>query len=65
MECIKCKKTMKKAKLEGVLVDKCDICGGVWLDGGELEMLQNSIVKSDQDLKKEAMTINRDVFRMV
>lgn len=55
MDCIKCKKPMKKAKLEGILVDKCDICRGVWLDGGELEMLQNSIAKNSQDLKKEAM----------
>ena len=55
MDCIKCKKPMKKAKLEGVLVDKCDTCRGVWLDGGELEMLQRDYSKTDQELKKEAI----------
>ena len=54
MDCIKCKKPMKKAKMEGVLVDKCGICGGIWLDAGELEMLMFHEEKSQEELVKEA-----------
>lgn len=66
MECIKCKKAMKKAKLEGILVDKCDTCGGVWLDAGELEMLEKKNGKTDQELKKEAMNeIMNEKMRLI
>jgi Zn-finger nucleic acid-binding protein len=44
---------MKKAKLEGVLVDKCKVCGGIWLDAGELEMLKYDEGKSDDHLITE------------
>jgi len=56
MECIKCKVPMKKAKMEGVLVDKCSTCGGIWLDAGELEMLMHHEEKSHNELLKEAKT---------
>ena len=54
MDCFKCKKAMQKAKLDGVLVDKCNTCGGIWLDAGELEMIKFSDGKSDDHLVKEA-----------
>jgi len=54
MDCIKCKKPMSKAKMEGVLVDKCNICGGIWLDAGELEMLMAHETKSPDELIREA-----------
>ena len=54
MNCFRCKKPMEKAKLEGVLVDKCKACGGVWLDAGELEMLKFDDEKKHDQLIKEA-----------
>ena len=30
---------MRKELIEGVIVDRCPSCGGVWFDGGELEAL--------------------------
>lgn len=54
MDCIKCKQGMFKAKMQGVLVDKCNICGGVWLDGGELDMIKYNDSKDDSTLLKEA-----------
>jgi uncharacterized protein len=31
---------MMTANFEGVEIDRCDVCGGVWLDKGELEQLR-------------------------
>jgi len=45
---------MKKTELDGVLVDKCSTCGGVWLDANELEMLKYDKGKGKDDLLTEA-----------
>jgi Zn-finger nucleic acid-binding protein len=34
---------MEKEVLEDIIVDRCPECGGVWFDGGELEMLSAAI----------------------
>ena len=39
MQCPRCDGTLKEGKFEEVSIDKCDKCGGVWLDSGELEQL--------------------------
>ena len=39
MRCPRCDGTLNENKFEGVLIDTCDKCGGVWLDSGELEQL--------------------------
>ena len=39
MKCPKCGEDMKKVKLEGILVDKCGNCAGVYLIKAELELL--------------------------
>jgi len=39
LECPKCHEPMFVAEFEGVEIDTCPTCGGVWLDGGELEAL--------------------------
>jgi hypothetical protein len=31
---------MRKVAKDDVLVDKCPDCGGIWLDSGELEMME-------------------------
>jgi Zn-finger nucleic acid-binding protein len=40
MNCVRCQIKMKKAERDGVLIDVCPECKGIWLDGGELAMLR-------------------------
>ncbi len=39
MKCPKCQADMITLELEGVEIDYCEECGGIWLDAGELEIL--------------------------
>jgi hypothetical protein len=39
MECPRCNGTLKETDFEGVTIDVCDSCQGVWLDAGELAQL--------------------------
>jgi Zn-finger nucleic acid-binding protein len=39
MDCPDCKNAMITLELEGVEIDYCASCGGIWLDAGELELL--------------------------
>jgi Zn-finger nucleic acid-binding protein len=39
MNCPLCKNAMVVLELQQVEVDHCMTCGGIWLDGGELELL--------------------------
>jgi Zn-finger nucleic acid-binding protein len=41
MDCPDCKNAMITLELEGVEIDYCTNCGGIWLDAGELEFLLN------------------------
>ncbi|HCO94035.1 MAG TPA: hypothetical protein DIU00_08800 [Phycisphaerales bacterium] len=41
MDCPACKNAMITLELEGVEIDYCTDCGGIWLDAGELELLLN------------------------
>jgi Zn-finger nucleic acid-binding protein len=34
---------MEKEILLNLVIDRCPTCRGVWLDGGELEQMRNSI----------------------
>jgi hypothetical protein len=34
---------MKKEVVSNVIIDRCSRCKGVWLDGGELDMLRGAI----------------------
>jgi uncharacterized protein len=49
MDCSACKNPMNEVDLDGVRIDRCDKCGGVWLDAGEAEAL----VKKDPSPKDE------------
>ena len=55
MKCPKCGMDLNEIDYQGVKIDKCFGCEGVWLDGGELEALTN--------LKKKAMDGFRRVFK--
>lgn len=39
MKCPKCGHDLQETKLHGVSVDKCNQCGGLWLDENELEQI--------------------------
>ena len=39
MQCPRCDGSLKTNTFEGVDIDTCEKCGGVWLDSGELEQL--------------------------
>jgi len=42
MCCPKCGETMNEIELNGIKIDKCFSCGGVYFDNGELEELINA-----------------------
>ena len=39
MRCPRCDGSLKESKVEDIMIDTCEKCGGVWLDSGELEQL--------------------------
>jgi hypothetical protein len=39
VHCPKCEGTLVEITFEGVQIDRCNKCHGVWLDAGELERL--------------------------
>jgi Zn-finger nucleic acid-binding protein len=45
---------MRKGNKDGVLVDLCANCGGLWLDAGELEALERKQAKDRGELVKQA-----------
>lgn len=46
MECPVCREAMIVLELDEVEIDHCVVCEGIWLDGGELEiLLENSSAK--------------------
>ena len=42
IECPECREPMIVAEYGSVEIDSCPVCGGIWLDGGELESLVGS-----------------------
>ncbi len=41
MRCPKCRADMEQIDYQGVEIDRCTICNGIWFDAGEVEMLRN------------------------
>jgi len=39
MSCPRCDGSLSENQFEGVMIDTCENCGGIWLDSGELEQL--------------------------
>ena len=46
MKCPKCGSPLHEGTFRGVRIDRCSVCGGVWLDAGELEKLAGEGDKS-------------------
>ena len=45
MRCPRCNAALAETKFEEVSIDRCDNCGGIWLDSGELAQL----IQKDSD----------------
>lgn len=56
MNCPRCKLALQKAEYEGVTVDLCDHCWGIWLDQGELPMILDSQQMQFSDAERRQFT---------
>lgn len=54
IKCPRCSFNLRKVEQEGVTIDVCDFCGGIWLDNGEMSKLIKSkkIPKKNKGAKK-------------
>ncbi|MCH7820865.1 MAG: MFS transporter [Proteobacteria bacterium] len=64
MQCPKCRTDMEQVDYEGVEIDRCKYCKGIWFDAGESEALRNkkaaaAIDTGDARIGKRANEINR------
>ena len=50
MHCVNCRKPMVVLELAGVEVDFCSVCGGIWLDAGELGLLAQGSGDAEESL---------------
>ena len=53
MDCIRCGGAMEKRPERGVLLDHCRSCSAVWLDAGELEVLERGAGRDAARLEAE------------
>lgn len=62
MKCPNCEETLVMAERQGVEIDYCPKCRGVWLDKGELDKIieKSSSAESSQQLKSQDEKRNRD-----
>ena len=49
LTCPACQQTMRQREIQNVVVDVCDACQGVWLDGGELQTLFEEFTRQRRD----------------
>jgi len=64
MRCPKCRSDMEQLEIEGVEIDRCSTCHGLWFDAGEVEKLRTkelaaAIDIGDPALGKARNTIDR------
>lgn len=73
MDCPLCKVNLQMADRQGVEIDYCPKCRGIWLDRGELEKLIDLSVaqstatqpppnRSDYDERHDPYTDRRDIY---
>lgn len=55
MKCPNCEETLVMTERQGVEIDYCPKCRGVWLDKGELDKIieKSAYAESSQQLKKQ------------
>ena len=49
MRCPKCRADMEQVNYEGIEVDRCRICKGLWFDAGELEAMSEKNAAAETD----------------
>lgn len=49
MRCPKCRADMELVEHDGVEIDRCTICSGIWFDAGEVEMLADKMAATAID----------------
>ena len=64
MRCPKCRSDMEQIEYEGIEVDRCTICNGIWFDAGEIEQLRDKKIAAkidtgDAKTGKESNAIDR------
>ena len=47
MLCPRCKGELRQESLQGIEVDRCTSCEGLWLDYGELDQLEDVVLDDD------------------
>ena len=55
MNCPRCESSLKEVDRDGITIDRCDGCRGVWLDRGELEKLiaRNAPSAGDDERRRD------------
>lgn len=60
MKCPNCDETLVMTERQGIEIDYCPKCRGVWLDKGELDkIIERSSVQSQQELKQNKEKENK------
>ena len=61
MKCPNCDQTLVMTERQGVEIDYCPTCRGVWLDKGELDKIieKSTAAESNQQLKQTDEKINK------
>ena len=58
MNCPRCNTTLNQVLYEGVEIDKCEPCKGIWLDDGEiLKIIQTKEETFDPKLIRETLAL--------
>ncbi len=65
MICKDCRTEMDKDILDGVLIDRCGVCEGIWLDGGELDKIVRSAGQDPAKLALQAREERADERKKV
>ena len=60
LNCPVCQGAMREVNKEGVLIDTCTQCRGVWLDRGELEKLVSAFDRQASDALARPITDQHD-----
>jgi uncharacterized protein len=54
MNCLRCHAKMRKVVKDQILIDQCPECGGMWLDSGELEMMEKGASLEKAEIMQQA-----------
>ncbi|RMG17051.1 MAG: hypothetical protein D6731_04755 [Planctomycetota bacterium] len=60
MDCAACHGSMEEVEVDGVTIDRCTACGGVWLDDGEAEELAQAASEDENPLLAQKLRVLRE-----